>query len=204
MDWIYSWITPPSPLNFEGDAVSLNSAGETMPSLDFETEAISLKSGSPKKVNDFHMGPGTLKVSMLLHSEARENLCKESYFHWLFGVREPGCSGAINCDTAEAILFIPRRDEESVVWKGPIRSQRWFIERYNVDECFYVDQISSVRITIHATLTEHWPDNFIPGKTGTWPGLAIFPNGGHETVIDMFNLIPFPTLRAGPLITRGR
>ena len=79
MDWLYSWVTPtePPPINFEGNAVSLSSNGETLPgSLDFETEAVSLKSTIPQKPADFHMGPGTMKVSMLLHSEARENLCK--------------------------------------------------------------------------------------------------------------------------------
>ena len=69
---------------------------------------------------------------------------QESYFNWLFGTKEPGLSGVINCDTGESILFIPRLPESYAVWMGPLRTPDWFVRHYGVDECFYSDEITTV------------------------------------------------------------
>ena len=45
-------------------------------------------------------------------------LFKESYFHWTFGVAEGDCFGAVEVDTARAILFVPRLPPEYAVWMG--------------------------------------------------------------------------------------
>lgn len=43
---------------------------------------------------------------------------QESYFHWTFGVLEADCFGAVEVDTACAILFVPRLPPEYAIWMG--------------------------------------------------------------------------------------
>lgn len=43
---------------------------------------------------------------------------QESYFHWTFGVLESDCFGAVEIDTARAILFFPRLPPEYAIWMG--------------------------------------------------------------------------------------
>ena len=43
---------------------------------------------------------------------------QESYFHWLFGVREPDFYGALDVKTGRAMLFIPHLPIEYAIWMG--------------------------------------------------------------------------------------
>ncbi len=43
---------------------------------------------------------------------------KESYFHWCFGVTEPDCFGAVDVDTGNSILFVPKLPVEYEIWMG--------------------------------------------------------------------------------------
>ncbi|KAG8143847.1 putative Peptidase D protein [Naja naja] len=43
---------------------------------------------------------------------------QESYFHWTFGVTEADCYGAIEVDSGNTILFIPRLPESYAIWMG--------------------------------------------------------------------------------------
>ena len=43
---------------------------------------------------------------------------QESYFMWLFGVMESDFYGAIDVDTAQSILFMPRLPASYAVWMG--------------------------------------------------------------------------------------
>ncbi len=38
--------------------------------------------------------------------------------HWAFGVQEPDCYGAIEVDSGRAIIFMPERDENYIIWMG--------------------------------------------------------------------------------------
>ncbi|KAK4415638.1 Xaa-Pro dipeptidase [Sesamum alatum] len=69
---------------------------------------------------------------------------QESYFAYLFGVREPGFYGAIDVATGESILFAPRLPAEYAVWLGKIKSLSYFKERYMVDSVHYTDEITKV------------------------------------------------------------
>lgn len=69
---------------------------------------------------------------------------QESYFHWTFGVLEADCFGAVEVDTARAILFFPRLPPEYAIWMGKIHSQEHFKEKYEVDEVYYTDEIAEV------------------------------------------------------------
>lgn len=66
---------------------------------------------------------------------------QESYFHWTFGVQEPDFLGAINVANGKSYLFAPRLPESYAVWMGKLASLSDIKSKYEVDECFYVDQV---------------------------------------------------------------
>lgn len=77
------------------------------------------------------------------HDTDHENLFRqESYFHWAFGVEEPDCFGAICVTTGKSILFVPRLGVEYAVWMGKVPTSADFVEKYAVDEAYYVDEIA--------------------------------------------------------------
>ncbi|XP_076064979.1 xaa-Pro dipeptidase-like [Oratosquilla oratoria] len=67
---------------------------------------------------------------------------QESYFHWAFGVLEPGWFGAFEVDTGRTILFCPRFPASYATWMGRIVPPEEFRERYQVDEVHHVDEVS--------------------------------------------------------------
>ncbi|XP_010447846.1 PREDICTED: xaa-Pro dipeptidase [Camelina sativa] len=69
---------------------------------------------------------------------------QESYFAYLFGVREPDFYGAIDIGSGKSILFIPRLPADYAVWLGEIKPLLHFKETYMVDMVFYVDEIVQV------------------------------------------------------------
>ena len=68
---------------------------------------------------------------------------QESYFHWMFGVQEPDFLGAVNLVSGKSCLFAPRLPESYAVWMGRLATLNDIRMKYEVDECFYVDQVSS-------------------------------------------------------------
>nr|AKF43196.1 metallopeptidase M24 family protein [Geranium maderense] len=69
---------------------------------------------------------------------------QESYFAYLYGVREPGFYGAIDIATGNSILFAPRLPAEYAVWLGEIKSLSYFKKRYMVSMVYYTDEIAQV------------------------------------------------------------
>ncbi|KAI4347017.1 hypothetical protein L6164_007868 [Bauhinia variegata] len=69
---------------------------------------------------------------------------QESYFGYLFGVKEPGFYGAIDIATGKSILFAPRLPEEYAVWLGEIKPLSYFKEHYVVSEARFTDEIAKV------------------------------------------------------------
>lgn len=69
---------------------------------------------------------------------------QESYFHYLFGVKEPDFYGALELDTGKSFLFIPRLPAAYAVWMGTIHPPEHFVKMYGVDEAYYVDELSAV------------------------------------------------------------
>lgn len=69
---------------------------------------------------------------------------QESYFHWCFAVRDPGCFGAIAVDTGKSMLFVPRLPDEYAIWLGRIPTCEDFKTEYAVDEVHFVDEIADV------------------------------------------------------------
>lgn len=69
---------------------------------------------------------------------------QEPYFHYLFGVDEPGCYGAHDIRTCQAFLFVPRPSPDQEVWMGPVRNLTYYLQKYGVDEVHYVDEMATV------------------------------------------------------------
>uniref|UniRef100_A0A2K5QHI7 Xaa-Pro dipeptidase n=1 Tax=Cebus imitator TaxID=2715852 RepID=A0A2K5QHI7_CEBIM len=69
---------------------------------------------------------------------------QESFFHWAFGVTEPGCYGIIDVDTGKSTLFVPRLPASHATWMGKIHSKEHFKKKYAVDDVQYTDEIASV------------------------------------------------------------
>jgi Xaa-Pro dipeptidase len=104
---------------------------------------------SLKKISDLQSG----SMVVLQGGDEAQRYCsdvnhapfrQESYFHWTFGVLEPGCYGAVDVETGKSILFIPRLPESYVIWMGEIKPAAHYQEKYGTDECFYVDEIAKV------------------------------------------------------------
>lgn len=71
-----------------------------------------------------------------------ENIFKQdSWFNYLFGVKEPNFFGVIRINTGEATLFVPRLPEDYAIWCGEIYSNKYFQQMYAVNEVLYVDEM---------------------------------------------------------------
>jgi Xaa-Pro dipeptidase len=68
---------------------------------------------------------------------------QESFFQYMFGVKEPGFFGAVDVATGRATLFMPRLPEAWGVWMGKIHPPEHFQEAYGVDDVRYVEEIGS-------------------------------------------------------------
>lgn len=69
---------------------------------------------------------------------------QEPYFHWAFGVTEPGFYGAVNVCTGESILFVPRLPDSYTIWMGPIKTLCEYKKIYGVDRADYTDQVRTI------------------------------------------------------------
>ena len=104
---------------------------------------------------------------------------QESYFNYLFGVKEGGFYGAIDIATGECTLFSPRLPEEYATWMGAILSPDDFRAMYAVDAALYADELgawASKRISsscplflLHGLNTD---SGSMTKTTAEFPGLA--------------------------------
>jgi Xaa-Pro dipeptidase len=69
---------------------------------------------------------------------------QESFFQYLFGVREPDCYGFVSLSDGCSILFVPRRGAEYELWSGKNLSKKEFEIHYGVDQVHFVDEIGQV------------------------------------------------------------
>jgi len=73
-----------------------------------------------------------------------ENIFRQdSWFNYLFGVKESGVFGAICLSTSSATLFIPKLPDEFQMWCGTIHPPNHFKESYAVDSVEYTDSLSA-------------------------------------------------------------
>eukprot|EP00899_Mesostigma_viride_P025483 jgi/Mesvir1/6119/Mv00824-RA.1 len=69
---------------------------------------------------------------------------QESFFAYLFGVKEPGFFGALDLATGDAILFIPKLPPSFATWFGTIHPPAYFKAHYEVDHVFFIEQMPQV------------------------------------------------------------
>eukprot|EP00049_Salpingoeca_infusionum_P008617 m.142578 g.142578 ORF g.142578 m.142578 type:complete len:507 (-) comp14063_c0_seq1:1811-3331(-) len=90
------------------------------------------------------------------HDTDHEDIFRqESYFHWTFGVTEGDWFGAVDIDNNKSILFMPRLPEAYAVWMGEIFKPAYFLEKYAVDEIYYVDEMAEVFSKTYTAATVH-------------------------------------------------
>ncbi|XP_044319098.1 xaa-Pro dipeptidase-like [Triticum aestivum] len=76
---------------------------------------------------------------------------QESYFAYLFGVRELGFYDAVDIASGQFILFAPRLTLDDAVWNGE-KELSSFKDTYKVDFVFYVDELAQV---LQCKFSEH-------------------------------------------------
>mmetsp|Transcript_43149 Transcript_43149/g.101377 ORF Transcript_43149/g.101377 Transcript_43149/m.101377 type:complete len:602 (-) Transcript_43149:7-1812(-) len=69
---------------------------------------------------------------------------QESNFQYLFGVKEPGCWGAIRVSDGKSVLFVPLHPESHAAWLGPIKPAEWFERAYEVDAAFTMESADTI------------------------------------------------------------
>ncbi|KAA6426409.1 MAG: xaa-Pro dipeptidase [Trebouxia sp. A1-2] len=80
-----------------------------------------------------------------LYSTDMEGIFRqESYFHYLFGVQEEDCFGAVDLKTGTSYLFLPRLPESYAVWMGAIKGLEEYKAKYAVDAVHYVEDMPKV------------------------------------------------------------
>jgi Xaa-Pro dipeptidase len=65
---------------------------------------------------------------------------QESYFHYLFGVREPDWAGCIDLQTGTTTLFMPKLPAEYATVMGKIKEPSYYCQEYDVDQVMYVEE----------------------------------------------------------------
>lgn len=68
---------------------------------------------------------------------------QDSWFQYLFGVKEPGFFGAIDVNTQKSFLFIPKLPDEYQIWCGKIHPAEYFKKLYGVDNVLYIDEMKA-------------------------------------------------------------
>lgn len=66
---------------------------------------------------------------------------QESYFQYMFGVKEPDCYGVVEVATGKATLFVPRLPEEYATWMGRLLTLEEFKTMYETENVMYVDEL---------------------------------------------------------------
>jgi Xaa-Pro dipeptidase len=104
---------------------------------------------------------------------------QESFFQYLFGVKEPGFYGALEVDSGRATIFMPRLPAEWAVWMGRIHPPEDFLARYEVDAVRYADELAAalqaMRPDVLLLLQGRNTDSGLEAAPARFPGLERFP-----------------------------
>ena len=66
---------------------------------------------------------------------------QDSWFNFLWGVREPGFYGAIELSSGKTTLFCPELPDSYRIWCGEIKSCEYFRTNYSVDNVLYTQSL---------------------------------------------------------------
>lgn len=68
---------------------------------------------------------------------------QDSWFQYLFGVKEPGFFGVIDVKSQESLLFIPKLPDEYQIWCGKIHPAEHFKTLYGVSQVLFLDDLKT-------------------------------------------------------------
>eukprot|EP00349_Pseudokeronopsis_sp_Brazil_P002679 CAMPEP_0202960262 /NCGR_PEP_ID=MMETSP1396-20130829/4404_1 /ASSEMBLY_ACC=CAM_ASM_000872 /TAXON_ID= /ORGANISM="Pseudokeronopsis sp., Strain Brazil" /LENGTH=545 /DNA_ID=CAMNT_0049679357 /DNA_START=24 /DNA_END=1661 /DNA_ORIENTATION=+ len=68
---------------------------------------------------------------------------QDSWFNYLFGVKEAGFYGGIRVEDGTSVLFIPKLQDSYRIWCGEIFPPSYFKDLYGVDEVLYTDDLGN-------------------------------------------------------------
>lgn len=100
---------------------------------------------------------------------------QESFFQYLFGVKEPDCYGVLNVKTGEATLFVPHLPEEYATWMGRLLALDEFKSMYETDNVAYVDTLDTffekANVSLILTLSGTNSDSGLASEPARFPGI---------------------------------
>lgn len=103
---------------------------------------------------------------------------QESYFHWCFGTLEADCMGAIEVDTSQAILFIPKLPQEYAISMGDIHPPEHFKDKYALNEVHFTEGVAEFfkhkEPSLILTLLGRNSDSGSFTREATFPGISQF------------------------------
>jgi Xaa-Pro dipeptidase len=103
---------------------------------------------------------------------------QESFFQYLFGVKEPGFFGALEVGSGRATLFMPRLPEAWGVWMGRIHPPEHFRDQYGVDDVRYLDEMEAAlakgKPSVLLLLSGRNTDSDRTSHGATFPGIERF------------------------------
>ncbi|KAL1598335.1 hypothetical protein SLS59_007019 [Nothophoma quercina] len=106
------------------------------------------------------------------------------YFYYLTGCNEPSCHMTYDIQHDTLSLFIPRIDPKRVIWNGRGSTLAEAVERYDIDEVYYVDELGDIIKDWSAYYGGHGSDIYVlhNGQLPRIPGL--------HSIIDSESLQP--------------
>lgn len=109
---------------------------------------------------------------------------QESSFAYLFAINEPDCYGAIDLESKQSILFIPKLNPSYSVWAGKIKSTDFYKEKYGVDEVYFTDEISKI---LHSKLEcKHLHQIYVSSGVNKISGNSVYQTSFAD--IDSFEI----------------
>ncbi|XP_044750162.1 xaa-Pro dipeptidase [Coccinella septempunctata] len=103
---------------------------------------------------------------------------QESYFMWAFGITDPGCYGAIEVDSGNAHIFIPKFPADYGIWMGRILERQEWGQKYAIENVHYVEDIkkvmSELKPNMILTLKGMNTDSGLCSKEANFKGIETF------------------------------
>ena len=104
------------------------------------------------------------KTKMIEDNDGEEHFRQRRYFYYLTGCDLPDCYFVYDIATSRSTLFIPPIEPESVIWSGLPLSAAEALERYEVDEVRYTNEVNAVLAGLAAATTPSATVHAIPSQ----------------------------------------
>lgn len=105
---------------------------------------------------------------------------QESFFQYLFGVKEPDCFGVLDVKSGEATLFVPRLPDDYATWMGRLLTLDDFKSMYETDHVLFADELN--------TFFDKTENDLILTLSGTNSDSGLTSQGAYFPGIERFNV----------------